>query len=339
MSTTARPPVILVASGRHVYAADTSDGAVHEGTGLTARRPACLAVDPRPGGPAWCGSEDDGLFRSDDGGRSWTAAGLSGEHVTAVSVCPSRPERVWAGTEPSAVWRSDDAGRSWAPGEGLLELPSSSEWSFPPKPETHHVRWIACHPEDPDTAWFAIEAGALVSTSDGGRTWEDRVAGGPYDTHELAIHPAAPGHLRVAAGDGYFESRDGGRTWASPEAGLEVTYLRSVLVAPDDPSVVVVSASSGPRSAYMAGHADGRLYRRAGNGRWERVGIDVSAPPGTIAPLLAADAATGWLLAADEDGVSRSRDAGRTWERVAALPERVDRLRGLAVTRPAGPAG
>lgn len=326
---TTHPPNVVVATGVRVYELDTSDRALREGTGLTARRPSCLAADPRPGGPVWCGSEDAGLFRSDDGGGSWTAAGLPGEHVTALAVSPSRPDRVWAGTEPSAVWRSDDGGRSWARCEGLLELPSSSEWSFPPKPDTHHVRWIACHPEDPDTAWFAIEAGALVSTRDGGRTWADRVAGGPYDTHELAIHPAEPDRLRVAAGDGYFESRDGGQSWTSPEAGLEVTYLRSVAVAPGEPSVVVVSGSSGPRTAYVAGHADGRLYRREGDGDWERISAGWPREPSTIAALLVADPGAGRFLAADERGVHESRDGGRSWKPIALWPSPPDSLRGL----------
>ena len=96
-------------------------------------------------------------------------------------------------------------------------LPSSSEWSFPPRPETHHVRWIACHPLEPERLWVAIEAGALVSTIDGGRTWRDRVPGGPWDTHELAIHRKAPDTLRVSAGDGYYESYDAGATWHSPQ--------------------------------------------------------------------------------------------------------------------------
>jgi hypothetical protein len=37
------------------------------------------------------------------------------------------------------------------------------------------------------------------------------------------------------------------------------------------PNVVVVSASSGPHSAYVAGRFDGRLYRRLSGDRWERV--------------------------------------------------------------------
>jgi len=336
----ANSPTILVATGTTVLRVGgdaeidpTDRTAARPGVEIGARRPSCLAADPRPGGPAWCGTEDGGLFRSDDGGRTWRAAGLAGQHVTAVAVSPARPDRVWAGTEPSAVWRSDDAGGDWKRADGLLDLPSSPEWSFPPKPETHHVRWIACHPADPDRAWFAIEAGALVSTTDGGRTWRERVPGGPYDTHELAIHPAEPDLLRVAAGDGYFESGDGGRTWASHEAGLEVTYLRSVAVSPADPSVVVVSASSRPRTAYVAGHADGRLFRRAGAGAWEWIRTGWPEPPYTIAPLLAADPVTGGLLAADERGVHRSRDAGRSWERIAKYPAdaKVDRLRGLVV--------
>jgi photosystem II stability/assembly factor-like uncharacterized protein len=159
-----------------------------------------------------------------------------------------------------------DGGSNWEQTRGLTALPSSSEWSFPPKPHTHHVRWIACHPHERGRLWVAIEAGALVSTADGGRTWRDRVPGGPWDTHELAIHPAAPDTLRVSAGDGYFESDDAGETWRSPEDGLEVGYLRSIAIDPGNPDTVIVSASTGPRSAYAAGSSDGRVYRRSGSG-------------------------------------------------------------------------
>jgi hypothetical protein len=91
-----------------------------------------------------------------------------------------------------------------------------------------------------------------VSTIDRGRTWRDRVPGGPWDTHELAIHRKAPDTLRVSAGNGYFESDDAGATWRSPRADLEVGYLQSVAIDPEQPEVVMVSASSGPYSAYVA---------------------------------------------------------------------------------------
>jgi photosystem II stability/assembly factor-like uncharacterized protein len=249
----------------------------------------------------------------------------------SLAASPAEAEVVWAGTEPSEVWRSGDGGTSWEPTAALEALPSSPTWHFPPKPETHHVRWIACHPREPGRLWVAIEAGALVSTSDGGRSWRDRVAGGPWDTHELAIHPEEPERLRVSAGDGYFESPDGGMTWEAPREGLEVGYLRSVAIDQGRPDVVVVSAASRPRTAYVAGRSDGRLYRRAGGGRWERVRDGWPDPPDTIAPLLLAGRGAGELWAADERGVHRSDDGGSSWRQVAAFPDTPNNLRGLVL--------
>jgi photosystem II stability/assembly factor-like uncharacterized protein len=240
---------------------------------------------------------------------------------------------VWAGTEPSEVWRSGNGGNNWEQTTDLTTLHSSSEWSFPPRPETHHVRWIACHPHEPERLWVAVEAGALVSTIDGGRTWRDRVPGGPWDTHELAVHHKAPDTLRVSAGDGYYESYDAGATWHSPSSGLDVGYLRSVAIDSTQPDVVVVSASSGPYSAYVAGRSDGRLYRRVARERWEHVRDGWPEPASTIAPLLNAGTNAAELWAADERGVHRSDDGGKSWRRVAGYPKVPQSLRGLALVR------
>jgi hypothetical protein len=156
------------------------------------------------------------------------------------------------------------------------------------------------------------------------------VPGGPYDTHELAIHPDAVDVLRSAAGDGYFESRDGGQTWSSPMEGLDVGYLRSVAIDPGDPDVVLISAASGPRKAYVAGRSDGRLYRREGSRPWQRVHDGWPDPPNTIAPLLVAGRRGGEFYAADERGVHRSADGGITWEQVWSFSISPHHLRGLA---------
>lgn len=330
---------LLVATRDRLLVVDPDSGAVAEAADLAGRRLTCLAADPLAPGRAWCGTSGDGLWRSDDGGRSWSVAGLAGEEITAVAASPAEAGRVWVGTEPSALWRSADGGGSWQPAPGLAELPSSSEWSFPPRPDTHHVRWIACHPTDPGRLWLAIEAGALVTTPDGGATWHDRVPDGPYDTHELAIHPDRPQTLRVAAGDGWYESPDAGATWRSPDDGLEVDYLRSVAIDPGDPDTLVVSAASHPHKAYVAGLSDGRLFRRQGGGRWERVRHGWPDPPRTIAPLLAAGREPGELWAADERGVHRSRDGGRRWEEVAGFARTPSGLRGLAIPAPENSAG
>jgi hypothetical protein len=323
---------ILVATDREVVVIDVERGTSAPTHGI-GDRPTCLAADPLVHGRAWCGTNRGGVFRSDDGGRSWQLVGLVGRLIMTVTASPVERDVVWVGTEPSEVWHSADVGTTWEQTSRLETLPSSSEWSFPPRPDTHHVRWIACHPLEPERLWVAIEAGALVSTIDRGRTWRDRVPDGPKDTHELAIHHQAPDTLRVAAGDGYFESYDAGATWRSPGAGLEVGYLRSVAMDPEQPEVVVVSASSGPYSAYVAGRSDGRLYRRTARERWERVRDGWPEPASTVAPLLCGGAKAGELWAADERGVHRSDDGGKSWRRLYSYGTSPQHLSGLVLVQ------
>jgi len=323
---------ILVATDREVVVMDVEQEAGGPARGIDGR-PTCLTTDPLVHGRVWCGTHSDGVFKSDDDGRTWYSVGLAGRLITAITASPADQNVVWVGTEPSEVWRSRDAGSSWEQTSKLETLHSAAEWSFPPRPDTHHVRWIACHPLEPERLWVAIEAGALVSTVDGGRTWSDRVPGGPRDTHELAIHRGAPDTLRVSAGDGYFESDDAGATWRSPNVGLEVGYLRSVAIDPEQPEVVVVSAASGPYSAYVAGRSDGRLYRRLTRDRWGRVRDGWPEPASTIAPLLCAGVKGGELWAADERGVHRSDDGGKSWRRAVGYATSPLHLRSLALVQ------
>src|ERR671913_602262 len=166
--------LLLVATDREVVVIDVERGAASPTHGI-GDRPTCLTPDPLVRGRAWCGTHRDGVFRSEDGGRSWQSVGLAGRLIMAIAASPVERDVVWVGTEPSEVWRSADAVTTWEQTSRLETLSSSSEWSFPPRPDTHHVRCIACHPLEAGRLWIAIEAGALVSTIDHGRTWRDRV--------------------------------------------------------------------------------------------------------------------------------------------------------------------
>jgi hypothetical protein len=114
-------------------------------------------------------------------------------------------------------------------------LKSSSSWSFPPRPWTHHVRWIEPDKNKKQYLFVAIEAGALVQSHDGGESWIDRVDTGPYDTHTLLTHKLAPKRLYSAAGDGYFESNDYGQSWIRPDEGLYHRYLFGMAVDSTNP--------------------------------------------------------------------------------------------------------
>ncbi len=105
-----------------------------------------IAVDPRDAnvafvaalGHAYAGNATRGVYRTADGGRTWTRALFRGNDVGAIDVAvdPGRPDTVfaalWQTRRPpwnvyppssgpgSGLWRSDDSGRTWKPaGEGL----------------------------------------------------------------------------------------------------------------------------------------------------------------------------------------------------------------------------
>jgi photosystem II stability/assembly factor-like uncharacterized protein len=291
-----------------------------------------IAVDAGDPAKLYVGTWGHGLWRSVDAGRSWEPAGAGIPHaeITAVAVArdrDSRPGVVFAGTEPSALSRSEDGGETWRELGALLALPSASSWSFPPKPDTHHVRWIETDPNVEGRLYVAIEAGALVRSDDGGETWQDRVPGGPFDTHTAASHRKVKGRLYSAAGDGYFESFDGGESWSRTMDGLQHRYLVGVAVDPADPDTVVVSASAGPYVAYRPDNADAYVYRKSAG---EPFGLAMEGLPGargTVASRLATHQGEPHVFyAANNHGLFRSEDGGTSWKALGlAWPEGVFR--------------
>ena len=274
---------------------------------------------------AYCGTFGGGLLKTDDGGQNWDKIGmasLSTSNVTSVSVSPlERGSKgfnvVYVGTEPSEFYRSDDGGQSWKRMTSLNNLSSSQSWSFPPRPWTHHVRWIEPDVNSPGYVFVAIEAGALVQSHDGGRTWIDRVKQGPYDTHTLATHHKAPKRIYSSAGDGYFESFDYGETWNRPMAGLKHHYVYGLAVDPRDPEIVIVSASSGAWQAHYAGQdAESFIYRRSEDDEeWELISKGLPEPSGTIIQILDASSKNGGeLYALSNRGIFCSIDSGISWK-------------------------
>ncbi|UIP00647.1 hypothetical protein Hbl1158_04610 [Halobaculum sp. CBA1158] len=286
---------------------------------LDGRALECVAVHPDRPDRVFVGTFESGLWRSTDAGSTFERVGddsIEQEAVMAVAVSPDDADVIWAGTEPSRVYRSTDGGDTWIHRDGLVDLPSSDEWAFPPRPHTHHVRWIEPDPAEPEHLYVAVEAGALVTTDDAGETWSDRVSGSRRDTHSVATHPDAPGRAWAAAGDGYAETDDAGRTWNHPQTGLDRTYCWSVAVDAGNPDRVLVSAARGAREAHTAETAETYVYRKAGSDDWDR--LDDRGLPlgeGVTRPVVAAGDA-GEFYALSNRGLYRSGDAGDTWAEV-----------------------
>lgn len=282
---------------------------------LTDHSPECVAAHP-DGDWILCGTFDAGLHRSTDGGESFERVGTGTlrQSVMALAHNPVDPSEVWVGTEPSRVYHSTDSGRTFEQRDGLVDLPSASTWSFPPRPDTHHVRWIEVDPVDPAHLYVSIEAGALVQTGDRGETWQERTPTSRRDNHTLATHPDAPERAWAAAGDGFAETYDGGDTWAYPQEGLDHRYCWSIAVDSDDPETQLMSAARSARYAHYPGHAASYLYRRRDGDPWERLDDrGIPTGEGVLRAVIRAGDEGGEFYAANNHGLYRTTDAGSTW--------------------------
>ncbi|HVB65223.1 MAG TPA: glycosyl hydrolase, partial [Nitrolancea sp.] len=155
------------------------------------------------------GGPGSGIFKSTDGGDSWTEIsrndglpkGVLGK--IGISASATKPGRVYAvvEAEDGAIFRSDDGGETWQRGSEDRNLRQRA-WYY------HH---IYADPQDADTVWL-LNVEAWKST-DAGRTFE--VVAVPHgDNHDLWIDPKYP--LRMIEGNdgGACVSYNGGNSWS-----------------------------------------------------------------------------------------------------------------------------
>ena len=292
---------------------------------LKGLNPSSLALDSHNSKRAYCGTFDNGLWKTDDGGDTWEKTSLNTSGCNIMSLATSYMDKgekefdkLFVGMEPSIIYSSIDGGSTWEKIDEFNKLPSSSTWSFPPRPWTHHVRWIEPDVNNKDYIFAAIEAGALIKSTDGGKSWIDKVKDGPYDTHTLRTHKEVPQRLYSAAGDGYFESRDYGNTWYRENKGLgNHTYLYGVAVNSDDPSNIVVSAASNAWKSHAIQDLETFVYRRDSNGEnqeWTLSNNGLPESKGTVISILQANPEIkDEFYCLNNRGIYSSVDSGISW--------------------------
>lgn len=166
------------------------------------------------GGGVWHGA---GVWRSDDGGQSWTLAKLTTgkldewaandpDFAAMIGWTGTPPPfadsfaQVWslglagdtlyAGTKPARLLASHDGGESWSLVQGLSDHPSAGSWS--PGAAGLVLHSIVADPADPERIWIGISAAGVFATEDGGKTWERRNRMSNAEACVGHDHPAAP---------------------------------------------------------------------------------------------------------------------------------------------------
>jgi photosystem II stability/assembly factor-like uncharacterized protein len=231
-----------------------------------------------------------GVYRSEDGGRSWVLAGLQEEAVRALEFAPSQPQMLVAGTR-SGVFRSANSGKTW---EAI---------SPPGDPELRNVDSVAVDPADPNT----IYAGTYHlpwKTTDGGKTWKPVTAGliDDSDIMSMRVDASNPERLYLSACSGIYRSDNRGEQWTKLQ-GIPYSARRThaIVQDPANPAALYAATTEGLWVTRDAGEN----WQRTTPRDWVVNGVVVLPATSTLPARV--------LIGTESEGVLVSSDFGTTF--------------------------
>ena len=315
--TTAK--TLLAVNGRSITRA-TADGSGNWSveTVLDDQGACCLAADPHNRQVVYAGTNGSGVYRSGDGGQTWATLGPAGHIVKALAVSPHDPDVIYAGTKPALLFVSRDGGQSWHELTAFRRIRGRRLWFSPAEPPDWrpYVQAIAISPTDPHVVLAGIEFGAVVRSSDGGRTWSNHVRGTLRDCHDMKFHASSGDWVYEAGGGGAAVGRGNGRSWRKANAGLAKRYGVACAADPERPEIWYTAVGPSPAKSYGE-QAEAYLYRAAGGADWAPIGWQPHPLPQMPIALVTDPAAPGHLYAGLTFGtVWHSADYGDTWQKL-----------------------
>jgi len=270
-----------------------------------------------------------GPFR---GGRATTAAGV-----------PSQPNVYYMGATGGGVWKTEDSGLTWT---------NISDGFF----KTGSVGAIAVADSDPNVIFVGMgeapvrgvatsSGDGVYKSSDAGRTWTHVGLDATRHISRVVIHPGNPDIVYVAAQGspwaptpdrGVYRSMDGGKTWKQMHHGDNNSSGASDLaIDPSNPRILYVAYWDHQRTPWQvrSGGPGSAIYKTADGGEtWTKLSEGLPKQMGKIGIAVSpVNPQRVWAnVEADEGGVYRSDDGGRSWKRTT--DDRVTRARAWYYT-------
>ncbi|MEX0695421.1 MAG: glycosyl hydrolase [Rhodospirillales bacterium] len=265
------PKRILV--GADVGMCVSTDGGVHfqlvssPMNGLTVWAIAYSKTDPRTV-YAGTGAPSRGrMFRSKDGGETWTqldielpefCQGVNRPRILAICSHPERSGEVWFGVEEGGAWRSTDDGDTWSRVD--------THESGISNPDIHALAILPAHNDMP-TKYMVITVNAVWESVDECATWVGSASRERFDNlyYTRTIHPVDPSgeNLILAVGDGTPGTRT--RIYRSDDRGQ--SWSQTLLHTQPNSTVWAFGAHPADPQLLFAGTKYGHLFRSTDGGR------------------------------------------------------------------------
>ena len=274
----------------------TTDGAAHwtwRSRGLSGGDVVSLAIDSQTPGTLFAALAFQGLARSRDQGRTWTALPVPPGFILEVKVDPVTPSVVYATTTGSGpLLKSTDGGDTWA-----------SFGTFPGfLPVLYELEIDRANPN----VFYGGGAGFYKSTNRGA-TWVQSPSFKEVLPMQIEIAPSSPATLYSVAVEEVigspsfprnhlFRSRDAGQTW-------------ELVDPPDEPARLAISPSDA-NTVYIATLEEGIFRTKDGGSTWEPVGSQL---PRAAAVAIAPGSPETLYTAVPSQGVLASTDGGASW--------------------------
>ncbi|HEY4002590.1 MAG TPA: sialidase [Candidatus Xenobia bacterium] len=300
-----------------------------------------IALDPSNPKTLWVGTGEawtrnsvsigDGVYKSTDGGDTWTNMGLpTSERVARIKVDPRHgntvyvavPGKLWSDSPDRGIYKTTDGGKTWS-----LVLKGSNL--------STGASDIAMDPRNPDVLFAGLwdfrrrgwtfrsggdgptapSGSGLYHTTDGGRTWTDLTGGGlppkPWGRVAVSIAPSNPQvvyALIESPDSALYRSDDGGQTWKAEDKSQWMVwrpfYFANLIVDPKDENrlyktdlTLILSTDGGKSFSEVGQHAHADFH-------------DVWIDPEN----------TRHVIAGNDGGLWYSTEGGTTWWKADNLP-------------------
>jgi len=300
-----------------------------------------LALNPNNPDDVWVGTGEawtrnsvsigNGMYRSTDGGESWTHLGLpESERIVKIEVDPRATEtalvcvtgKLWSDSTERGVYRTTDGGKTWtqvlkggnaSTGCGGMSMDAknpdvvfASLWDFRRRGWT--FRSGGEGPESPSGS-------GLYRSADGGRTWKEVTGGGlpakPYGRIAVAVAPSNSNTVYAfveGVKSALYRSADGGKQWERRDDSQMMVwrpfYFAHLVVDPNNPERLFKT-----NLHLIQSNDGGKTFSDAGGGAhgdFHDLWIDPSDPK--------------HVIAGDDGGLWFSKDGGETWWKGNNLP-------------------